>query len=85
MTPAVAVKATTGGVAGTRSPVNTGTEVANSAAATLKIAREPPPSREDDMPRKFALGGPPEVADSIQEVKVRTADVGTLFSPTALS
>lgn len=60
----------TGGVMfrGTLSP---GSEVANSAASTLKISREPPALREDGAPRKFALGGPPEVGDSVQEVKVR--------------
>lgn len=58
------------GAGGGRNPVHGGAEVANSAAATLKIAREPPAPREDGAPRKFALGGPPEVGDSIQEVKV---------------
>lgn len=53
-----------------RSQVQSGAEVANSAAATLKIARAVPPPREDGAPRKFALGGPPEIGDSIQEVKV---------------
>ena len=59
-----------GGGEGVRNPVASGAEVANSAAATLKIAREPPALREEGAPRKFALGGPPEVGDSIQEVKV---------------
>lgn len=60
----------TGGILfrGTLSP---GSEVANSAASTLKISREPPAPRENGAPRKFALGGPPEVGDSVQEVKVR--------------
>lgn len=54
-----------------RGTLSSGSEVANSAASTLKIAREPQAPREDGAPRKFALGGPPEVGDSVQEVKVR--------------
>ncbi|CAN0348814.1 unnamed protein product, partial [Ectocarpus sp. 12 AP-2014] len=53
-----------------RTPVHGGAEVANSAAAALRIARESSSSREEGSPRKFALGGPPEVNDTIQEVKI---------------
>ena len=55
--------------AGGRSAVLFGAEVANSAAATLGIAREPLVPRDNGATRKFALGGPPEVGDSVQEVK----------------